>query len=150
VLTPSQRGAIAETAIVHAAVRLGMGVYRPVAEGGRYDLILDVGTLLLRVQCKSAVHRGDVVVIRCRSCRRGRNGFVRRFYTSDEVDAIAAFCPELDRCFLLPLDRFSGRAEIQLRLAPARNNQDRGVNWADDFRLERLSDSRLDEFVQGP
>ncbi len=75
---------------------------------------------------------------------------MRRSYTSDEVDAIAAFCPELDRCFLLPLARFSGRAEIQLRLVPARNNQERGVNWADDFRLERLSDSRLDEFVQGP
>ena len=128
-LTPSQRGAVAETAIAHAAVRLGIGVYRPVAEGGRYDLILDVGPRLIRVQCKSAVRRGDVVIVGCRSCRRGRNGFVRRSYTKDEADAIAAYCPGLDRCFLLPLGRFSGRTAVQLRLAPARNNQERGVNW---------------------
>ena len=125
-LTSSQTGAVAETAIMHAAVRLGIGVYRPIVEGGRYDLILDGGTRLIRVQCKSAVLRGNVVAVRCRSCRRGPNGFIRRSYTSNEADAIATYCAELDRCYLLPLDRFSGRTEIRLRLTPARNNQKSG------------------------
>ena len=31
-----------------------------------------------------------------------------------------------------------GRIQIQLRVAPSRNNQARGVNWADDFAFERL------------
>jgi PD-(D/E)XK endonuclease len=38
-LSTNQKGAIAETAITHAAVKLGIAVYRPVAEGGRFDLI---------------------------------------------------------------------------------------------------------------
>ena len=37
-LTTDQKGAIAETAIVHEAVKLGIEVYRPVMEGGRFDL----------------------------------------------------------------------------------------------------------------
>jgi hypothetical protein len=52
-LTPSRKGAIAETAFAAHATRLGFDVYRPVVEGGRFDLILDVGTRLLRVQCKT-------------------------------------------------------------------------------------------------
>jgi hypothetical protein len=52
-------------------------VYRPVAEGGRYDLIFDVGTRLVRVQCKWAALRGDVLSVPFRSCRRGPDGFIR-------------------------------------------------------------------------
>jgi hypothetical protein len=54
-----QKGAIAESAIVHAAVKLGVGVYKPLVEGGRYDSILDARSTLLRVQCKWApIDRG--------------------------------------------------------------------------------------------
>lgn len=61
---------------------------------------------------------------------------MQRSYTADEIDAIAAYCGELDRCFFLPVDRFSRRSSIHLRLAPARNNQRRRVQWADDFTFE--------------
>ena len=39
-------------AIQLEAVKLGLDVYRPIAEGGRCDLILGFGYELLRVQCK--------------------------------------------------------------------------------------------------
>jgi hypothetical protein len=42
-LSTDQKGAIAELAIAHAALKLGVDVYRPVAEGGRYDLIFGMG-----------------------------------------------------------------------------------------------------------
>jgi hypothetical protein len=62
VLTTDQKGAIAESAIVHEAIKLGVDVYKPLSEGGRYDLIFDVGSALLRVQCKWAnYYRGAVV-----------------------------------------------------------------------------------------
>jgi PD-(D/E)XK endonuclease len=63
VLTPSQKGAIAETAIVAAATKLGIPVLRPVAEGGRYDIVLDVDGQLLKVQCKWAPRKGGVIVV---------------------------------------------------------------------------------------
>jgi hypothetical protein len=45
------KGAIAEAAITAAAVELGFVVLRPLVEGRRYDLIIDTGPELLRVQC---------------------------------------------------------------------------------------------------
>jgi hypothetical protein len=133
VLTTDQKGAIAESAIVHAAVKLGIGVYRPLVEGGRYDLIFEIGSTLLRVQCKWAPRHGDVVVVRCFSARRTREGLRRRSYTAAEVDVIAAYCPELDRSYLLPAGRFDGHLQLHLRLAPSRNNQQQKINWAEDF-----------------
>ena len=40
--TPSQKGSIAETAIVAAAIKLGIHVFKPVNEGLRYDLIFEI------------------------------------------------------------------------------------------------------------
>jgi hypothetical protein len=143
-LTTDQKGAIAETSIAAAAIRLGIGVFRPIAVE-RYDLIFDLRPELIRVQCKWAAHHGDVLVIRCRSCRRSRDGLVRRVYTADEVDAIAAHCDVSGRCYFLPLERFEGRSAIQLRLSRPGNNQKAGVNWAEAFDF----DATLRAFV-GP
>ncbi len=119
-LTSDQKGAIAEPSIAAAAIKLGIGVLKPLSDGHRYDLVFDVGRQLPRVQCKWAVRRGDVVIISCRSARRTRDGFVRRAYSRDEL---VGYCAELDRCYALPPDVFEGHPTIQLRLAPTRNNQ---------------------------
>jgi PD-(D/E)XK endonuclease len=136
VLTTDQKGAIAETAIAHAAAKLGIDVYKPISEGGRYDLIFDVTGRLLRVQCKWATRYGDVIAVRTYSSRRSGKGFLKRAYTGDEVDLIAVYCHDVQRCYLLQLDHFDGRTQFDLRLAPSRNNQRVGVNWASDFELE--------------
>ena len=51
-LTSDQKGSIAEIEIAAAAIRLGVGVYEPLNDGERYDLIFDDGVRLARVQCK--------------------------------------------------------------------------------------------------
>ena len=135
VLTADQKGNIAETAVVAAAVKLRIDVYRPVGEGGRYDMIFDVGTRLLRVQCKWAPRHGGVVTLRCYSCRRNSDGLLRRKYVDGEIDAFAAYCPETDRCYFLPFELFTARSQVSLRLGPCRNNQQLGINWAKDFEF---------------
>jgi PD-(D/E)XK endonuclease len=147
-MTTNQKGAIAETAIIHSAVKLGIDVYRPVAEGGRYDLIFDLGNELLRVQCKWAARNGSVIVVRCSSCRRTAEGLLHRTYTADEVDAIAAYCPDLDRCYLLPGELIDGRRVLSLRIEPTRNSQKLGIRWADQFDFARLDWERLGAIAQ--
>jgi PD-(D/E)XK endonuclease len=135
IVTTNQEGAIAETAIAHAATKLGIEVYRPVAEGGRYDLIFVTDTQLLRVQCKWAAVRGDVLYVPCVSSWRSGDGFVHRPYSAAEIDAVAAYSMELDRCYFVPIGRVDGRPSIALRLAPTRNNQRRRINWAEEYEL---------------
>jgi hypothetical protein len=132
-MTTDQKGAIAEQAVVLAAIKLGIEVYRPVAEGGRCDLILGLETKLLRVQCKWAAWRNGVITVRCYTFRRTRDGYRKTTYSDDEVDAIAAYCSELDRCFLLPIKLASRHPVLSLRTTPTINNQRRRINWADNF-----------------
>jgi hypothetical protein len=134
-LTTNQKGAIAETAIVKEATRLGIEVYRPVAEGGRFDLIFLLGDALARVRCKWAPRQGDVILVRCYSCRRAREGMRVRRYTADEIDVYAAYCAENDRCYYLTMARFGERRAVQLRLAPSRNKQQLGIHWAADYEF---------------
>jgi len=135
-LTTDQKGAIAELAIAHIAAEIGVGVFKPLTDGERYDLIFDLRPRLVRVQCKWAAPVGDVVIVRCRSCRRTKAGLLHRGYTADEVDAIVAYSPELGRGYYVPIEILEGRAHLQLRLAPSRNHQRSGINWAEDFALE--------------
>ena len=134
-LTTDQKGAAAELAIAHRAAELGVGVYKPLTDGERYDLIFEIGSKLIRVQCKWAPLDRDTVIIRCYSNRRAREGLRRRTYTARETDAIAAYCSALNRCFFVPAQRFDGHAQLVLRLAPTKNNQQTGINWAEDFDL---------------
>jgi hypothetical protein len=133
-MTPDQKGAISEAVIAAEAIKLGILVLRPLAPA-RYDVVSDLEPELIRVQCKTAVRRGEVIAVPCRSCRRGPDGMIRTRYTADEIDAIAAYCPQVDCCYFLPMDRFNGRTVIQLRLRPTRNNQERRINWARDYEF---------------
>jgi PD-(D/E)XK nuclease superfamily protein len=138
-LTTNQKGAIAETAIVAHATRLGIDVYRPVSEHGRFDMMFVIASRILRVQCKWAVKRCDVISVRLQSCRRIAEGMLYRTYTEDEIDAVAAYCAELDKCYLLPASLAAGRRGIYLRLAPTKNNQSRKIKWATQYEFGAIA-----------
>ena len=135
VLTTDQKGAASELAIAHAEAELGVGVFKPLTDGERYDLIFNFRPRLMRVQCKSAVLNGSVLRVPCYSARRSASGFVKRCYSALEIDAIAAYSTNLGRCFFIPIEEIPVRFDLQLRLEPCRNNQRTGVNWAEDFDL---------------
>jgi hypothetical protein len=136
---PNLTGNIAELKIAAEAARLGIPVMRPMTEHERYDLVFELHGVLQRVQCKSAPRRGEVVVVRAVTNRRGPSGFIRTKYTADEIDAVAAYCPELDECFYLPISIMGGRSSVYLRLGPTRNRQRAAVNFAADFQLGAIA-----------
>jgi hypothetical protein len=125
---------VAETAIAHEAVKLGIGVYRPLGDE-RCDLIFDIRSRLLRVQCKSAVCRGNVIVVPLYSSRRTANGLRRTYYSSSEIDAFAAYAPETGRCYFVEFEEIGILQALYLRLEPARNNQSKGLRWASDYEF---------------
>jgi prevent-host-death family protein len=132
---PNRKGNAAELAIAAEAARLGLEVWHPLTEHGRCDLVLGIAGRLYRVQCKWARRSGEVVQISLETSRRTRDGYVRTRYTDDEVDAIAAYCDELDACYLIPIELAARKSAISLRLSPTRNGQRAALNWAEHYRL---------------
>jgi hypothetical protein len=133
-LTTNQKGAIAEMKVTVAAMELGLGVWRPM-DDERFDLILDLRPVLLRVQCKWAHRAGDVVSARLYTSRRGPQGLINPRYARGEFDAFGRYCADTERCYLLPADEFVAKRQIYLRLSPTRNNQQIGIRWARDYEF---------------
>ena len=133
----NHKGAVAETAVAAAATKLRIPVLRPITEHGRYDLAFEIGPRIVRVQCKWGALDEDRSIIRVRlqSNWCTPTGYARRSYTEDEIDAVAVYCADLDRCYLLPSRLVAGRREIWLRLQPPLNGQRACVNLATEFDL---------------
>jgi prevent-host-death family protein len=133
----NRKGAIAEMKIATAAIELGIPVLRPMAEHGRYDLGFEVGDRILRVQCKWASLHEPTGVIRVslQSSWLSPHGYVRSPYSEKEIDLLAVYCGDLDRCYLLPCALIAGRRGIDLRVSPTRNGQRACVNLASDFEF---------------
>jgi prevent-host-death family protein len=137
VLSTNRKGAIAETKIAAAATELGIPVLRPIVEHARYDLAFEIGDRILRVQCKWGAldEDGAVIKVSLRSSWCTPNGYEHRSYQPDEIDLVAVYCGDLDRCYLLPHELAVGRSGIWLRLAPPKNGQRASLNRAVDFEL---------------
>ena len=100
-LTRKQRGEMAEAAFLAKASSLGLRVSKPWGESSRYDLIVDNGRRLLRVQVKSAHRTG------------GNGGYsfhaygnTTRVYDASEIDLLAAYVVPMDAWYLFPVQEF--------------------------------------------
>ena len=150
-LSTNQKGGIAETAITAAATKLGVSVLRPMVEHGRYDLAFEIGDRILRVQCKWGGLYDDGAVIKVSlhsSWHSPTAGYIRTSYSANEIDLVAVYCAELDRCYLLPISLVAGRRAIQLRVKPPRNGQRACLNLAVDFELPGAV-AQLEEHLHG-
>jgi hypothetical protein len=122
-----------------AAVELGFVVLRPLCEGRRYDLVLDLDPTLIRVQCKLATYRNGAVVVGLQTNRLTPAGYVQATYSTHEVDAVGAYWPRLHRCFLIPIAHAAGRRSLHLRVDPARNRQCHGIRWASSYAFDAVA-----------
>jgi hypothetical protein len=145
----NHKGNVAELAIAKEAASLGLSVFAPLTEHERYDLILGIKDRLLRVQCKWASCREDVIYVRLKSSRHSpTRGYIVATYGQSEIDAVAVYCGDLDRCYLLPIDLVADCGVITLRVKPTRNKQRAALNWAAEYEF-RGAVAQLAERVDG-
>src|SRR5579859_7112877 len=97
-LTRKQRGEMAEAAFLARAASLGLLVSKPWGESSRYDLIVDNGKRLLRVQVKSAHRAGPYGGYTIQA-----HGNTRKVYDASEIDLLAAYVVPVDAWYLVPV-----------------------------------------------
>jgi hypothetical protein len=131
---PTSKGKTSEAVILAALAKLGKHVLIPWGEE-RYDLALDEGGRLVRIQCKTGVLRKGCIVFKTciTDARRplGDGGY------AGQIDAFAVYCPELSVAYLVPIEALPSRFFGYLRVQPPLNGQTRCIRWARDFELGR-------------
>jgi hypothetical protein len=128
----ANKGNYAEMRVMADCARRGYTVSIPFGHSTRYDLIVDRRTQLIRVQVKHVQIKSNAIVVKCTSNYRG--GALYNYLTS-EVDVIAAYEPETDAVYYVPMDVVSKNTRaVSLHLGSPLNNQEKGIRFARDFR----------------
>ena len=127
------RGNAAEAAVLQAFVAAGVGVLIPFGHGLSFDLaaVMPAGNIL-RVQVKCGRVRNRCVVFNAASTDHGRG----RLDYRGRADVLAVYVASISSVFVVPVDDCPTYTGF-LRLDPPRNNQRRGVRFADDYAFER-------------
>ncbi len=124
-------GNLSQAAIVYALMTKGYIVATPVGDGSRYDLIIDDGLTLSKIQCKTGKLEKGAVVFRCDS--NSSLSTQHKTY-ADEVDYFAVWCAELKKAYLISVKDVSN-SKCHLRIDPPANNQKAKVRMAIDYEL---------------
>jgi hypothetical protein len=125
-------GDLSELEVAIALARAGYIVSKPLGDSHRYDLIIDDGEMLSRVQVKTGRLNLGAIRVSCCSSHRHRGGTSRSY--RGEIEFIGVFCPQTGESYLVPeseiVDTF-----MHLRVAPTVNRQDRRIRWASRYKL---------------
>lgn len=127
--------AVGDQSELEVAVRLARNGYivsKPLGDSHRYDLIIDDGETLSRVQVKTGRLVNGSVAFHCYSTHFHRGASMRSY--RGEVDYIGVYCPQTGESYLVPESEFV-ESTMHLRVAPTVNRQDRHIRWAERYRL---------------
>jgi PD-(D/E)XK endonuclease len=118
---------------------LGLGVLVPLGENTRYDLVIDDGGVLAKVQCKTGrLRSGAIRWSLCSNYAHHPNPRIRQRDYHGEVDYFGIFCRENGGVYLVPITDLPLRREGALRVDPPRNNQYRRVRFAAQYEIGRV------------
>lgn len=132
--TSNWKGQLAVLKTETHAIELGFIPNRPSIDC-RYDVIIDDGHKLWRVQIKyangtSSHTTGSVIAKLAYETRRRRKTYT---YSEDEVDALVVYIPKIDKLCWFPCEAFVGKKILSIRLEPPLNGQKTKIFYAHDY-----------------
>lgn len=116
-------GAYAELKVGAEAIRRNYTVCYPHGDNAQYDIVLDTGTSMDRVQIKYASMRENGCLVVYPQSSTGKT------YADNSVDYYLIYCPDTDKIYKVPVLNKT----MSLRIKDTKNKQTKLVNLAKDF-----------------
>ena len=133
------KGNITELKIATKLVEMGCTVSFPFGENARYDMIADWEGTLYRIQCKTGRYlpeKGKIIIsTQSTKCYRNHNEDInKRSSYIGEIEYIGSYCPQLDKCYLIPI-KDCPKGALSLRIDTPRNMQIDNIIWAEKYEI---------------
>jgi hypothetical protein len=140
---PKDIGDHSTLAVMLALRAAGYGLYIPFGENTRCDLVIDDGSTLARVQCKTGRLKAGAVEFRtCSSYAHHSNPRARFRSYVGEIDYFGVCCRETGATYLVPIEDVPNRRSASIRVDPARNGQHERTRDAARYEIARLETAR--------
>lgn len=134
-MNTKQKGDIAETKFISMLVEKGYNVSLPFGDNTKYDLVVENSEGdLEKVQIKHGNYCEDTVRFNLESETSIDGERNRVPYKENEVDWFGVYVPETDCYYKIPFEE-TPRTEMYLRTEKPENNQTKGINFAEDYRM---------------
>lgn len=146
-LDSKKKGNLTEMQCMAAFMAQNCGVCIPFGDNSKYDFIADVYGQLFKVQVKTASKSKldeSAIKFSCRSTHLNCKGVQNVRYTKDDIDFFATYYG--GQCYLVPVTECS--AEKTLRFAATRSGQQKGVNYAEDYQLEKQLSKLMEKVTE--
>ncbi len=134
--TTYDKGNISESILLQAYLKAGFIVSIPFGSGAPYDLLVDTGSTVLKIQVKTGWYRKGCVIFRGNRRVREALPYKARAYAENEVDFFAVFYPPTESIYVVPRAVCANGFGC-LRLEPVLNGQQKLIRWASDFTWEK-------------
>ena len=123
-------GDISVANIITKLLEFGYVVSIPFGDNLRYDLIVDNGIKLFRVQCKTAWIQDGCLAFNHKSITTKNGKEISKSYNQNEIDLMLVYSPDLNKIYSVPIG-----TSLLLRFEPTRNGQLKNVKWAKDYEF---------------
>jgi hypothetical protein len=128
-----QVGDATESRILTEFVAAGYSVSIPFGDNDKYDLIVDDGDSLHRVQCKTAwQNKPDTIRFNTHS-QTTKEGMYHEETYLNEVDAFVVRYPETDTIYWINIEDATEQ-KMELRFSADINHP--SINWAKDYEFD--------------
>lgn len=133
---PKDIGDRTTLAVMLALRDFGYAISVPFGENTRYDLVIDDGVMLQRVQCKTGRLREGAILFNTASSYAHHSSArdSRRPYDG-QIDHFGVYCPSTSGVYLIPIGEVTCRTAARLRVAPSRNGQRKRVREASAYQI---------------
>ncbi|MBJ8004892.1 hypothetical protein BWGOE4_44870 [Bacillus mycoides] len=125
-----------DLAVLKAQVDLyekGYMILTPQTEHSPFDLVVYKDGLFKRVQVKyRELNPRGILEVRFRSSYSTANGVATKEVNKEEIDVYCIYCPQTDLCYYFDPKLFN--KSISLRVDSPKNQQEKKVNFANDYR----------------
>lgn len=132
-MNSKQKGDFSELKVATRLTELGYVVSFPFGDRAPYDLIVDIGGKLSKVQVKHGRIINGTVLFKTMSVSTLNGKAIINNYNG-KVDHIACYCTDNDTCYMISTEKFTV-SEMSLRIDPPKNNMKKGINWSKDYIL---------------
>ena len=122
-----------EARIIAELLANGYSVSIPFGDNDKYDLVLDDGTRLLRIQCKTAwSNKSDTIRFNTHTQTTKAGEYHEDTYL-EEVDAFLVRYPETGQLYWIDVDDATEQ-KMELRFEASLDHP--SINWADDYAFD--------------
>ena len=135
-MNSKQLGLLGELKAQYDFIKAGWDVSIPLGDYCTYDFIAIKNNKSLRIQVKTTeiIHHDEGIM---KFSVTSANYYVNKIYTEKDCDYFYLYCLENEKGYLYSLQNGT-RTDIFLRIYPPKNNQKKGINFAENFEFSKI------------